>query len=64
MGKKERTRWELGCFDSFESPFLKELHKIRTQQARKTRGLSPNYLVRYIKSQTKILRETRGEKNE
>lgn len=56
MKKKEITRWELGCFDIFESLFLKELHKIRIEQSKKTKGLSPKELVEHIKNQAKKIR--------
>lgn len=64
MEKKGRTRWELGCFDSFESPFLKELHKIREEQARKTKKLSPKELVEFIRYQAEKLKREKSEKYE
>ena len=60
MKKKEKSRWELGCFDTFESPFLEELHKIRMRQAKKTKGLSPEELVEHIKSQAEKVKKHRG----
>ncbi len=61
MRKKAKTRWEMGCFDSFESPFLIELHRIRKQQAEETKGLSPKRLAKYIKSQAEKIRETKSK---
>ncbi len=57
MEKKEATRWELGCFDIFESPFLNELHKIRREQSEKPEGLSPGELAEHIKYQVRKLRK-------
>lgn len=57
MIKKEKTRWEMGCFDAFESPFLMELYKIREKQAKKTKKLSLNKLVELIRSQAEKLRK-------
>jgi hypothetical protein len=57
MDKREKTRRELGCFDSFQSNFLKELHKIRERQAQETRGKSSKEVAEHIHSRAEKIRE-------
>lgn len=56
MDKKEKSRRDLGCFDSFESDFLKELHKIREKQAHETKEKSNKEVAEHIHNQAEKIR--------